>query len=159
MQPKPLLAFLLGGSHWRWCTPRWRRFSPSRYFGGPGTWRRQRTCCLAVKGTVGRAFWRGQVPAGSVKLDLYRLREPKLGVGIWVPDSVLDAVLKSTGIDNPMLLTVRGQAYVADLPEQIITGAPIPAMVLEVYCVTDKLSSYKPDPRFLALSDWFLRLG
>lgn len=107
---------------------------------------------LALKGTVSRAFWDRQIPPGMVKLDLYRLREPRLGVGIWVPRA-------GSGTDNPMLLTVQGGTYAGDLPPEILKAAAIPAMVLEVYRVSDKVSSYKPDPKFLALSDWFLGLG
>jgi hypothetical protein len=114
---------------------------------------------LALKGTISRVFGaRDRVNAG-VKLDLYRVREPRIGVSIRVPDAVLERVLKGLGSDNPLLLTIEAGTFAGELPAEILTGAAIPAIVLEVYRVTDKVPSYTPDPRCLALSDWFLGLG
>lgn len=115
----------------------------------------------AFKAIIGLAFPdRGRaLPQNSVKLDVYRIREPELAVSVRVPRDVFDQLLEGLGTANPSVLTIRGGTYAADLPLEVLTDLVIPAVVLEVFRASNKIPSYSPNPAYLKLSDWFVGLG
>lgn len=80
----------------------------------------------AIRGISGRIFGRFERGEGQTKIDLYRIREPRLYTSIFVDDNVLDR--SGTGRPPSELMGLESGSYATDLELQIIREKVIPSI-------------------------------
>jgi TIR domain len=110
----------------------------------------------AIRGISGRIFGRYERGEGQTKIDLYRIREPRLYTSIFVDDKVLDS--SGAGRRLSELMGLEFGSYATDLDLQTIREKVIPSIIVEVYKTSNKVE-YQPSGSYTQLSDWFMGLA
>jgi hypothetical protein len=111
-----------------------------------------------IRGISRSIFGKHKRQPGDTRIDIYRVWEPQLGTSIFLSHEELESLLKIMGMPI-MALTIKTGWNIFEIPPEPLRDKAIPAIVVEVYTVENKIDTYEPRNEFLNLSEWFIGLG